>query len=237
MNTKAGDDIKTENAGWTFGGDTVKNFQEHVGKSVPLYNEGHQLICQLSDFFIKSDSVCYDIGTSLGMLLYLLQRHNSRKTNVQWIGIDCEEDMIKKAQAKNTANNIIFQTENIISYDLESSDFITAYYTLQFIEAKHRQDVITKIYEALNWGGGFVLFEKVRAPDARFQDMITTLYMNFKLRQGYAPDEILNKLNSLKGVLDPFTRQANISLLKRAGFVDITTIQKSLCFEGFLAIK
>jgi tRNA (cmo5U34)-methyltransferase len=234
---KTGDNIKAENAGWTFGGSTVENFQEHVGKSVPLYAEGHQLICQLSDFFIKPDSVCYDIGTSLGTLLYLLQRHNSRKMNVQWIGIDCEEDMIKKAQEKNMINNIIFQTEDIITYDLEPSDFITAYYTLQFIEAKHRQEVITKIYEALNWGGGFVLFEKVRAPDARFQDMITTLYMNYKIQAGYSPEEILNKRNSLKGILDPFTSQANVSLLKRAGFVDITTIQQSLCFKGILAIK
>jgi tRNA (cmo5U34)-methyltransferase len=145
--------------------------------------------------------------------------------------------MIEKALEKNTVNNIIFQTEDIVTYDLEPSDFITAYYTLQFIEAKHRQEVISKIYEALNWGGGFVLFEKVRAPDARFQDILTTLYLNYKFHQGYSSEEILNKMNSLKGVLDPFTSQANIDLLKRAGFKDVITIQKSLCFEGFMAIK
>jgi tRNA (cmo5U34)-methyltransferase len=49
--------------------------------------------------------------------------------------------------------------------------------------------------------------------------------------------EVLGKQRSLKGVLEPFSTQGNIDLLKRAGFVDIMTIMKSICFEGFLAIK
>ena len=51
------------------------------------------------------------------------------------------------------------------------------------------------------------------------------------------PDEIIAKAKSLKGVLEPFSTQGNLDLLKRAGFVDIITIFKYLCFEGFLAIK
>ena len=45
------------------------------------------------------------------------------------------------------------------------------------------------------------------------------------------------KTRSLKGILEPFSTQGNIDMMKRAGFVDITTVQKSLCFEGFFAIK
>jgi tRNA (cmo5U34)-methyltransferase len=41
----------------------------------------------------------------------------------------------------------------------------------------------------------------------------------------------------IKGVLEPFSTQGNLDLLGRAGFKDGTTIQKYLCFEGFLAIK
>jgi hypothetical protein len=43
--------------------------------------------------------------------------------------------------------------------------------------------------------------------------------------------------SSLKGVLEPFSTDANYGLLRRAGFVDVMTIMKYLCFEGFLAIK
>ena len=81
------------------------------------------------------------------------------------------------------------------------------------------------------------MFEKVRAPDARFQDIMSALYTEYKLDQNYTPNEIITKSRSLKGVLEPFSEQGNIDLLKRAGFVDIIIIFKYLCFEGFLAIK
>ena len=42
-----------------------------------------------------------------------------------------------------------------------------------------------KIFKSLNWGGAFFLIEKVRGPDARFQDIMTQIYREFKQDQGY----------------------------------------------------
>ena len=81
------------------------------------------------------------------------------------------------------------------------------------------------------------MFEKVRGPDARFQDIFTSIYTDYKLEQGYSAEEIVNKAQSLKGVLEPFSTQGNLDLLARAGFVDVTTVMKHIPFEGFLAIK
>ena len=64
-----GDGISMQNASWSFGGDTAKNFAEHVERSVPLYKDGHELVCQISDFFVKDDSVCYELGVSVGDLI------------------------------------------------------------------------------------------------------------------------------------------------------------------------
>jgi tRNA (cmo5U34)-methyltransferase len=114
---------------------------------------------------------------------------------------------------------------------------ILAFYTLQFIQPKSRQQVFDKIYNSLNWGGAFVLFEKVRAPDARFQDIATSMYTEYKISQGYNEEEIVGKTRSLKSVLEPFSSEGNIDLMKRAGFTDIMTISKYISFEGFLAIK
>ena len=47
---KVGNNIKAENANWKFSGETVETFDDHVSKSVPLYSEGHTLICNLSDY-------------------------------------------------------------------------------------------------------------------------------------------------------------------------------------------
>ncbi len=89
----------------------------------------------------------------------------------------------------------------------------------------------------MNWGGAFLLFEKVRAPDARFQDIYNDWYNTYKLSKGYSPDSILAKTQSLRTVLEPFSTQGNIDMLRRAGFVDITSVFKFMCFEGFLVIK
>ena len=37
--------------------------------------------------------------------------------------------------------------------------------------------------------------------------------------------------------MNPFSTKGNYDLLERAGFKDVMTIQKYICFEGFLAIK
>jgi tRNA (cmo5U34)-methyltransferase len=111
------------------------------------------------------------------------------------------------------------------------------YYTVQFIHPSVRQKLIDKLYKSLNWGGALLLFEKVRGPDARFQDLMTSLYTDYKIRVGYTPSDIVAKSRSLKGILEPFSTQGNIDMLGRAGFVDINTLQKYICFEGFIANK
>ena len=92
-------------------------------------------------------------------------------------------------------------------------------------------------YKNLNWSGAFIMFEKVRAPDARFQDITMQIYNDYKIEQGFTSEEIISKSMSLKGVMDPFSSNANFEMLKRAGFKDIMSILKFLNFEGFLAIK
>lgn len=82
-----------------------------------------------------------------------------------------------------------------------------------------------------------MLFEKVRGPDARFQDIMTTLYNEYKISQGYTPEQIISKALSLKGRLEPFSTQGNLGLLRRAGFEDVNIVFKNLCFEGYLAIR
>jgi len=233
-----GENISAKEASWSFGGNVPKTFNDHVKRSVPFYDVGHDLICKLSDFFIKDNSICYDIGASTGVLLDKLARRHEHRPNVKWIGIDIELNMIEKARKDfSKRQNIEFVADNISLYPYQKSDLIVSYYTMQFVPPCSRQETFNRIYEALNWGGAFIIFEKVRACDARFQDMMQAIYTDYKLEQGYTPDEIIAKAKSLKGTLEPFSTQGNLDLLKRAGFVDIMTVSKYVCFEGFLAIK
>jgi tRNA (cmo5U34)-methyltransferase len=233
---RVGDDIETENAGWSFGGPVAERFDEHVARSVPFYWEGHELIARASDFFVSRGSVCYDLGCATGRLLRVLaDRHRGK--DVRFVGVDVEPDMVQVARRNCDEPGVEIQAGSILEVELEPSDLIVSYYVMQFIKPKSRQIAFDRVYQALNWGGAFFCFEKVRAPDARFQDLATALYQEHKLGQGYDPAEIVEKSRSLKGVLEPFSTEGNLGLLRRAGFVDIMTIFKYVCFEGFLAIK
>lgn len=236
-NNKVGNNIIADNANWSFDGNVANSFDDHVSNSVPLYNEGHWLIKNLSDFFLKKDSLCYDIGCSTGgVFSQILKTCNGEKASL--IGIDPVSNMIDKAKEKHKSfKNVSYLKKDILSVDLDACDMVISYYTIQFIEPRIRQNIVDKIFNALNWGGCFLLFEKVRAPDARFQDINTALYTEFKMDNGYTPEEMFSKTRSLKGVLEPFSSQGNIDMLKRSGFKDITTILKFGPFEGYLIIK
>ena len=233
-----GQHIEVAPANWSFAGNVADTFVEHVRRSVPYYDAGHNLVCAISDFFCHADSVCYEIGVSTGQLLRRLAEHHAAKPDIKWIGIDPVEAMVSKAQHHCAGlSNVQVEVGDARLYEFYKSDLIVSYYCMQFIQPRFRQDVYDRLYERLNWGGALILFEKVRAPDARFQDMLVSLYNDYKRGEGFTADEILNKTASLKSVLEPFSTEANVGLLTRAGFVDVMTVMKYLCFEGFLAIK
>lgn len=231
-----GDKIATKEASWNFKGNVPKNFDLHVSKSVPLYFQTHDIGLKLSDFFVIEKSNIIDIGCSTGTFVNkLFQRHKDKKIKIS--GYDIEKDMINFAKKKNKNKAIRFKNSDILKVKFKNCDFVTSYYSIQFIHPSKRQQLVEKIYKGLRWGGGFLFFEKVRANDARFQDMMTLLYHDMKLENNFSADEIVLKSKSLKGVMEPFSTTANFQLLKRSGFKDVISVFKFLCFQGFLAIK
>ncbi len=237
MSKKKISDIKYGNASWSFDGKTVKKFDQHIKQSIPLYDLAHDLTLKFSDFFLSEKSNVYDLGCSTGTFLNLIsKRHNKKKH--KFIGVDEIKKMCFEAKRKNIKNkNVKIINSKIENIRLQKSAIITSFFTMQFVHPSKRQMIFNKIFKSLNWGGCFIVFEKVRYPDARFQDMISQIYMDYKIEQGFSVDSIFNKSKSLKGVMEPFSTFGNMQLLKRSGFKDIVTIFKFTCFEGFLAIK
>ncbi len=234
-----GDFINNDLSSWNFDNTVPDNFDKHISRSVPGYKEGHEIISLYSDFFVNLPSKrVYDVGSSTGFLIQKIQQRHFKK-DITYIGIEPSEKMIDVSLRRNfkVSEKVEFIKDYITNLNLLSSSFIVSYYTIQFISPGIRQKVFNQIYDSLDWGGGFFLFEKVRSPDARFQDFSTQSYQEFKINNGYSISEIMSKSRSLKGVLEPFTANANEEFLRRAGFKDFETIFKSFCFQGWLAIK
>ena len=233
-----GDSIFKNNSDWSFGGNVFKNFEKHIDKSVPLYRKTHELYLNFSDFFLQSNSTILDIGCSTGNFLNsVYKRHYLNEKKIKFIGVDNTKEMINFCKKKYKKKKINFLLKDIDKFKIANCCIISSFYTIQFISPKKRQLVINKIFKGLNWGGAFFMVEKVRGPDARFQDMLNQVYIEYKLSQGFTESQIIGKSKSLKGILEPFSSKGNLELLKRAGFKDVITVFKYGCFEGFLAIK
>lgn len=239
--SSVGDNIASQLASWSFAGPVADSFDQHVSRSVPGYFDGHNLITYLSDFFLACKSpLIVDIGCSTGSLLEKIYNRHSLRSDINYLGIDPVEEMINVASARDFSSleNVDFVIDNVLNIDLQrEASLVVSYYTLQFIHPSIRQETVNWIFNTLSWGGGLLLFEKIRMPDARFQDYMTQSYNDFKLSQGYTHEEILTKSASLKGVLEPFSESGNLDLLKRAGFKDIAPVFQNIVFKGWLAIK
>jgi tRNA (cmo5U34)-methyltransferase len=68
---------------------------------VPFYKEGHELICNYSDFFINGPSIIYDIGSSTGLLVRKLLNYQYKRQKIKIIGIDPVPDMVNFSKKKN----------------------------------------------------------------------------------------------------------------------------------------
>ena len=236
---EAGDNIKTNISSWDFGGDTANYFDEHISKSVPGYEFGQSLISSYADFFVNlTPNNIYDIGCSTGALLEKIESRHYQK-NINYYGIDIIPEMIDFAKKRNykKPKNFNFECAHVLNIDFNPASIITSYYTLQFILPSIRQELVNKIYQSLNWGGAFFVFEKTRGFDARFQDFNTHVYNEYKIKKGYKPEEIFEKSRSLAGVLEPFSDRGNKEMFERAGFKDIEYIFTNICFKGWICIK
>jgi tRNA (cmo5U34)-methyltransferase len=231
-----GDNIKMCNGQWNFN-DAAKNFDDHVKKSTPLYDLGQEYIAKLASFFMGDKGLVYEIGCSTGELSHKVLTHNAGK-DVNYVAIDNTPQMVSRAKIRLKSDKrakVVLGDATAFLY--KPCCLFLSYYTIQFTNPCVRQELINKVYQSLEWGGAAIIYEKVRGPDARFQDILTQLYTDYKLAQGFNESEIVHKTRSLKGVLEPFSTAGNLDLFKRAGFVDVMTIHKYLCFEGYLCIK
>lgn len=212
-------------------------FERHIERSVPGYREGHDLVARLSDWFVREGSLVVDVGCSTGALTRrLAEWTEGRRVRVR--GVEIEAAMAEAARRRcEGLAGVEIRHGCALSEPLGPAAMVVSYYTMQFVRPVQRLRLARRIHAALEPGGAFVMFEKVRAPDARLQELLDALHADFKLDQGFDEAEIVHKSRALRGVLEPLTTRGNLDLLGRAGFGDRTAIFKRLCFEGFLAIK
>jgi tRNA (cmo5U34)-methyltransferase len=223
---------------WRFDKNVSKAFDSHVHKSVPFYDELQRMVIELSEYFVRDHSVVYDLGSSTGTTLELLSQAHAGKKDVQFIGFDLSKFMVKEARKKVNRPNVRFHHKDIMDADFSPpADFLTSLFTMQFLTLAERRKLLMRIHDGLIEGGGLLIVEKVSAEHSCFEEIWTELYWDFKRRQGLTPEQILEKANSIRGVLKPLTADENIDLLSQTGFSRMEVFFKWYNWAGFLAVK
>jgi tRNA (cmo5U34)-methyltransferase len=223
---------------WRFDKNVSQAFDSHVHKSVPFYDEIQRMVIELSEYFVRDHSVVYDLGSSTGTTLDLLSSVHAGKEDVQFIGFDLSKFMIKEARKKVNRPNVRFHHKNIMDVEFSPpANFLTSLFTIQFLTLAERRTLLTRINEGLTEGGGVLIVEKVSAEHSCFEDIWAELYWDFKRRQGLTPEQILEKANSIRGVLKPLAADENIDLLWQTGYSQVEVFFKWYNWAGFLAVK
>ena len=232
---------KNVKGSFKFDDNTAKVFDDMLERSVPFYAEIQRMILELTNTFAQKKSNIYDLGCSTGTTLLSLAKNINEK-NVNLIGVDYSQAMLKRAKMKLEKNGllnrcILVNADLNKDINIENASVVIMNLTLQFINPPNRDWIISKIYNGLRINGCFILLEKLLLHNAVFGKIFTRYYYDYKMRKGYSKLEISKKRDALENVLVPFRYNENLRLLEKKGFKIIDEFFRWYNFSGIVAIK
>jgi tRNA (cmo5U34)-methyltransferase len=225
-----------------FGGDVPKHFDEHVRKSIPNYERVMEKIGFLSQFFIENESSYLDIGSSTGRTVLEVVYANKGKP-MHCEVIDASQEMVTEMRRRFRDRERPKTTFNFVCLDvtkfffMQRYDLVVASLVVQFIKKELRKDLLQNVYNCLNAGGGFLWFEKCSEESAMATEIMKQYINGYKQKSGLSPESVLNKDDSLRGIMPLRAYEDNYSLLQSVGFTNITVMDKDMNFTLFMAIK
>ena len=224
--------ITTEASNWVFDEHVAPHFDEHVRKSVPEYDRVQELAATFSDWFTYPSSTVLDFGAATGETLQRIGSRHSK--DLELIGYDNSQAMIEQAAKKGI--EVTFKDLERFT-NIPPFSYGVALYTFQFLRSQARQQLIYRIAQSIETGGGLFVVEKVLGSYPTTQDIIQQLYWDMKIGNGLTPAQVINKAHALRGCMFPLTIAENQEQFRSAGFSQIEIVFKDLQFCGWLLIK
>ncbi|NOR71944.1 MAG: carboxy-S-adenosyl-L-methionine synthase CmoA [Methylomarinum sp.] len=218
----------------------VNVFPDMIQRSVPGYQAIISAIGLLAERYAQEQSVCYDLGCSLGAAT-LSMRHHIAVPQCKIVAVDNSEAMIKQLKNKIAADDCAVEVEvvcdDIRDIEINNASVVVLNFTLQFIPIKDRQAFLGKIYQGLLPGGILILSEKLKFDDPRQQALQTDLHHVFKKSQGYSDLEISQKRSALENVLLAETFSTHQQRLSDVGFSSTEVWFQYFNFASMISLK
>ncbi|MGQ8363756.1 carboxy-S-adenosyl-L-methionine synthase CmoA [Glaciecola sp. 1036] len=227
-------------APFSFDQNVADVFPDMINRSVPGYQKIISTIPEIIASHLKNTSIIYDIGCSLGATsLAIAKRFN--QSSIQIKALDYSEAMVERCKKNISAWNFNHHIEviyaDVTKVTIAPCDAIIMNFTLQFISPNLRQDVIDKLYSALNPGGILVVSEKLSFKDTLVNNKLIEIHHEFKRQNGYSDLEISQKRTALENVMITDNQDGHYARFKQAGFSHYASWYQNLNFASMFAIK
>ncbi|NVJ61990.1 MAG: carboxy-S-adenosyl-L-methionine synthase CmoA [Gammaproteobacteria bacterium] len=215
-------------------------FPDMIGRSVPGYSAIIDGIHGFASRFLKSNTVGYDLGCSLGAAALAMSKGASSE-NAKVVAVDNSEAMIQRCKILMESYGHITPVDvihgDISKLEIKNASMVVLNFTLQFIEQKERALILKKIFDGMTSGGLLILSEKVLGRDETTNQLLIDLHHEFKRANGYSDLEISQKRTALENVLVPETIDDHRDRLQQIGFQHFDVWHQSFNFCSMLAIK
>jgi len=225
---------------FSFNRQVVDVFPDMIERSIPGYTNIIDGVGRLAAKFIVPESKVYDLGCSLGAVSLSIAKHNQQQ-NIQIIGVDNSSAMVERCQrhvdSYTYATPINITEADIVDFDINNASVIVMNFTLQFIQPKLRDVLMTKLFDALIPGGILILSEKIKLGHAVMDSAIIDLHHDFKRENGYSNLEISQKRTALENVMILDEYSLHEKRLLNTGFDAVSIWYQQFNFVSFFAIK
>lgn len=234
---------KEHSSDFEFNEEVAAVFGDMLNRSVPFYAEQQNMIKDIAKRFWVPDTRVIDLGSSLGTTLINIATQNPATDKL--IGFDNSDAML--ARAKDNINNAGLSqrialenadlNDDLNALDLRNTSLVTLCWTLQFVRPLRRDHLIKKIYDSMVDGGALIVTDKILTNDSNMNRFFIDFYYDYKRKNGYSEEEIINKREALENVLIPYRFDENFELFRRNGFEIVETFFQWYNFAGFLCVK
>lgn len=216
-------------APWTFQPAYIaENFDEHVPKHVPHYEQFQQQVCAVADWLLPRNGVVVDVGCSTGTTALAIERKYADRNPVYWL-YDESQAMVKLAERKllpfissRRMNLLVGKAEHALCHS--DADLSLALFTLQFMPQAARRQLLIGLSLRSKRGAALLVAEKVRPQSPRWSEYATSISLDYKATLGVDAAAIRDKERSLRSVLMPNTDDENRKLITDAGWRDVEVL-------------
>jgi tRNA (cmo5U34)-methyltransferase len=215
-------------------------FGDMINRSVPGYAATLKQIGTLAAHYVQDDSLCYDLGCSLGAATLSMAQHITA-SGVQIISVDNAVAMLDRCREQLAVHELRVPIElicaDICDLHIERASMVVLNFTLQFIPLDRRQRLIRNIYKGMISGGILVISEKFKLEDPAADAFMIEMHHAFKKDNGYSDLEISQKRSAIEDVLIPETVDVHQQRLRAAGFEQVEQWFQCFNFMSMVARK